>query len=121
MKTAAEQIQTAIENKKAQILTIEKAKELKGKRIITMYFGYNGQDGTDDFIVGDLVLSHTLWGNQDPHFHNEKSQNPEYHTKVNLLTQEGKNTHIFGALNNYFGYSSMFCSDLDREVYFIEA
>ena len=38
-----------------QILTVEIAKSLIGKRIQTVYSGYRGQDGDDTFVIGQVV------------------------------------------------------------------
>ena len=54
MKTLSE-MKTLVENGKTHLLTIEKAKELKGKTISTIYFGYSGQDGVDNFVVGEVM------------------------------------------------------------------
>lgn len=100
---------------KTKTLTLELAKELKGKRIQTIYFGYRGQDGVDDFIVGDIVLQHTLFGNQDPEFQKEAAI--KYANEFELLTAEGKPTYIRTTkFTNEFH-----CSDSDRLVQFIEA
>ena len=38
-----------------QILTVDIAKSLIGKRIQTAYSGYSGQDGDDTFVVGQVI------------------------------------------------------------------
>lgn len=108
-------MKTLVREGKTKTLTIELAKELKGKRIQTIYFGYRGQDGVDDFIVGDIVLQHTLFGNQDPEF--QKKAAIEYANQFELLTSDGKSTHI-----RTTPWSNEFhCCDSDRLVQFIEA
>jgi len=97
-------IQTAIDNGTAQILTVETAKNLKGKKIITKYFGYRGQDGVDSFIVGEVI---------------EKDWIKGYEPKIKeLLREDGSSTFI----RNHFMLSNedkFSCSDSDRFVYFI--
>lgn len=56
MKTIDE-MRKLVKEGKTQLLTVEKAKELKGKRISTIYFGYSGQDGVDNFVVGELLAN----------------------------------------------------------------
>lgn len=45
-----------IENGEAKVLTVESAKNLKGKTILWMYFGYSGNENeVYEMIVGDIV------------------------------------------------------------------
>ncbi len=60
-------------NDKLEILTLEKAKELIGKRIQTIFFGYAGQDRADDFIIGEIISSYDF-AKRKP-FHNEDFKN----------------------------------------------
>lgn len=47
-----------IETKEAKVLTVEKAKKLKGKRIAYMYFGYHGNENTvEEMVVGNIISS----------------------------------------------------------------
>jgi len=100
---------------KAKVLTLELARQLKGKRINTVYFGHNGQNGYNDFVVGDVVLRHTLFGNQDPEFQKEAAVN--YANQFELLAAEGSPTCIRTTQRT----NQFHCSDGDRLVYFIEA
>jgi hypothetical protein len=94
--TKEEKIQSAINNGTAQILTVDLAKELKGKKIITKYFGYRGQYGVDEFIIGDI--KETRNGVQT------------------LFTQDDRNTFIKA---HDFNEGAFTCSDSDRFVHFI--
>ena len=63
MKTLQE-MREIVERGEAQFLTIEAARELNGKKIQTIYFAYAHQDGTDEFIVGDLVSESEYYRNR---------------------------------------------------------
>lgn len=91
MKTLNE-MRELVKSGKAQVLTVDKVTELKGKEISTIYFGYAGQDGVDNFIVGDII--------------NNK-----------LHTDEGRNTCIY---TEPYANGKFWCSDDDRCVYFVE-
>lgn len=75
---------------------------IKGKRIRTKYYGYRGQDGEDEFIVGEIRK--TKWI-------------PGFEPYINeLFTKEGRNTCIrqhYCLGNDFFS-----CSDSDRVVYY---
>lgn len=131
MKTAFDIITEAIENKTAGILTIGVAKSLKGKKIITKYHGYRGQDGVEEFVVGDIKSAWQLAEeNTDPCFAphaNQAAYWASYQSEVTiatnkaklfLLTAEGENLYIFceSQFNNIFC-----CTDSDRYVYFVMA
>lgn len=88
----------AVQDGTAKILTTSIAESLKGKRIQTIYFGYRGQDGVDDFIVGDIKIL------------------PQNNTPC-LFTSEGRNTYMFAHEENSSAFT---CSDSDRFVKFIE-
>ncbi len=121
-----------VENKTAQLLTIETARSLKGKKIQTIYFGYNGQDNTDEFIVGDVVSELEYYRNlkedcyPDVRFNNRaeywesymiKEQLEAKRNKMLLVAADGRNTYIYG----YGSDSIMNCSDDDRYVFYIIA
>ena len=62
-----------------QILTVEIAKSLIGKRIQTVYSGYRGQDGDDTFVIGQVVSELEYYRNlkeecyqNNPKFKNQK-------------------------------------------------
>lgn len=89
-------LREAVANKTAKVLTVDLAKELKGRKIKTIYFGYRGQDGTDEFIIGDIL--------------------PEPNKQC-LYTSTGRNTYMYAHSSNHGAFT---CSDIDRFVYFIE-
>jgi hypothetical protein len=101
MKTTLNQMREAVENKTAQLLTLEAAEQLKGKKIATIYFGYRGQDGIAEFVVGEVIVDNSYINNKP----------------LCLLTAEGENTFIRAHKENNGIFS---CSDSDRFVYFIE-
>ena len=123
-----------VENKTAQVLTIETAKELKGEKIQTIYFGYRHQDHTEEFVVGDVVSELEYYRNlkedcyPDGRFNNRAeywesfmtpAQLQERKDKLFLVTADGRNTYIYGYENHYSGI--MNCSDDGRYVYFIKS
>jgi hypothetical protein len=98
------QLYASVKDGSAKLLTYGAAKELKGKRIATIYFGYRGQNGLDEFIVGDILPKEPWIPNYEPFV-------------GQLLTIEGQRKHIIHyMLGNHF-FSG---SDSDREVYYIE-
>lgn len=104
MENLEQTLREAIANKTAKVLTVDLATELKGRKIATLYFGYRGQDGFDEFVVGDIVKRNWI-ENFDP-FVNE------------LFTADGRNTFIRAHSINEGDVFT--CSDTDRFVYFIE-
>ena len=104
MKTLNE-LRSAVENKSAKVLTDFWALELKGKKIAAIYFGYHGQDGIDEFVVGEVKRE--IYGNGKE-------------GELCLFTADGRNTYI-RLLNESYGKDGIFtCSDSDRIVYFVE-
>jgi hypothetical protein len=101
MKTLQE-LRKAVETKTASILTVTYAQNLKGKRIATIYFGYHGQDGIDEFVVGEVKKEIYPNGKEG---------------RVCLFTAEGRNTFIRAHEENKGIFT---CSDIDRYVFFIE-
>jgi hypothetical protein len=112
-------IQAAIDNGTAQYLTTDHIENLKGKRIITKYFGYRGQNGVDSFVVDKVVPCHTTWANRDEAYHAKKAaENPrEYHNKVTIIGEGDYRTCI----NAYTDEGIFWCSDSDRYVQFVIA
>lgn len=106
-KIVRKMMYAAVDNDTAQILTVEKARELKGKRIITLYFGYNSQDGTDDFIVGDIVTCASLMN---------RPAKSDYEN-FEILKSDGNPTCIRAHKENEGKFT---CSDSDRFVFFLE-
>ena len=123
-------LREAVENKAAKILTIDLANELKGSKICTIYFGYQSQDGIDEFIVGDIVSEYNHAKTITDGFENvgnqalywDKVMSPQFIKSVKntmlLLTSDGRNTHIYARPENNGAFT---CSDSDRFVYFIKA
>lgn len=101
MKTLQE-MRLAVETKEAKVLTTDLANELKGKKIATIYFGYKGQDGIDEFIVGEVKHEIYATGKEG---------------KLCLFTSDDRNTYIRAHEENEGAFT---CSDSDRFVYFIE-
>lgn len=128
MNTLEQTMKQAVENKTAKILTLDLAKELKGKRIATIYFGYRGQNGVNDFIVGEIKSRYDLakeelncgkYSNRAEYWESYMTENQLEETKTNLMLmkEDETNTHI-GA--HSFNDGAFTCSDSDRFVYFIE-
>ena len=54
MLTLSEMYQLQKENK-LEVLTVNSAKSLKGKKIQILNFGYAHQDHTEEFVIGDVM------------------------------------------------------------------
>lgn len=131
MKRTLEEMRRLFEENKTQVLTIERAKELKGKSISTIYFGYKGQDGIDEFVVGDIISELEYYRNlkedcyPDAKGHKNRAEYWEsymtdeqleaHRSKNILLTEDGRNTCIFEC-----GEGVFYCSDWGRFVYYVE-
>ena len=116
-----------------QVLTVEIAKSLFGKRIQTVYSGYRGQDGDDNFVIGQVVSELEYYRNlkeecyeNDPKFKNRaeywesymsEKQLSEAKSKMVLITADGRNTFIYA---HSFNNGAFTCSDSDRFVYYVE-
>ena len=116
-----------------QILTVDIAKSLIGKRIQTVYSGYRGQDGDDTFVIGDVVSELEYYRNlkeecyeNDPKFKNRaeywesymtEKQLSEAKSKMVLISADGRNTFIYA---HSFNNGAFTCSDSDRFVYYVE-
>lgn len=131
MKTLQE-MRSAVETKTANVLTLENAKSLKGKKIRTIYFGYKGQDGVDEFVVGEVISALEYYRNLKENcfidhpkgFKNRveywesymtKSQLLEIKNSYKIITVDGRDTYI----STEPGEDVFTCSDADRYVYFI--
>ena len=109
----------AVDNGTAKILTMNSIESLKGKRIATIYFGYEGQDGVDEFVVGDLKTSLELMP-QDAHARSEPRLVKSASNKLLLHTADGRNTYIFHCTDEVYHCNGEFaCSDTDRYVYYV--
>jgi hypothetical protein len=115
---------------KLETLTFEKAKQLKGKRIQTIYFGYSGQNGVDDFFVGDIVSEYDLakkdttskgYKNRAEYWESYMTKKQIQDTKntLCLLRKDGSKTYI---RSHYIvplkKQDDFTCSDSDRYVQF---
>lgn len=114
-----EQMYEAVDNGTAKILTLNSIESLKGKRIATIYFGYEGQDGIDEFVVGDLKTSLELMP-EDAHARSNPRLVKAASNKLLLHTADGRNTCIFHCTNEAYHRDGEFaCSDTDRYVYYV--
>lgn len=130
MKTL-EEMKDLVKQGKTKYLTLDAAKSLKGKHIQTIFFGYAHQDGTDDFVVGDIVSELEYYRNlKEECFPNEKGHRnraeywESYMTpkqlkakeRLILLREDGSQTYMS------IGYDgeTFCCSDADRIVSYIE-
>ena len=84
-----------------QVLTVDIATSLIGKRIQTVYSGYRGQDGDDNFVVGEIKREIYANGKEG---------------EICLFTADGRNTYIRA---HKFNDGVFTCSDSDREVYYV--
>ncbi len=132
MKTLEQTMKEAVINKTAKVLTLDLAKQLIGKRIQTIYFGYRGQDGVDDFVIGKIVskleynrnITEECFKNHPKGFKNRaeywesymsESELSKAKNRLVLVSNRGEDRAIYSDDNEVF-----FCSDIDRYVYFIE-
>lgn len=98
-----DQLYTAVEAGTAKVLTESAAIAMRGKKIATLFFGYRGQNGLDEFIVGDIVKKDWIKG---------------YEPSIKeLYSADGRMIH---RLHYMLGNSFFSGSDSDREVYYIE-
>lgn len=93
----------AVNSKTANILTLEDALRLRGRKISTIYFGYHGQDGVDEFVVGEVKRELYPNGNTG---------------RMALFTEDGRCTDMFLEEGAYYP-NRFHCTDSDRYVYFI--
>ena len=130
----SQEMRSAVENKTAKILTIDIAESLKGKKIRTIYFAYKGQDGVDEFVVGEVIseleyyrklkedcyVNHPKgWKNRAEEWESRltESELSRYRNTMLLVAEDGRNTFIRAHQGNSGAFS---CSDVDRFVYFVE-
>lgn len=112
----------AVNDGTAKVLTVEAAKELKGKRIQTIYFGYRGQDGVDDFIINDFKTMYEL--HHDRQYLDtlgERTVN-QFKNIIEIVSERGNTAIRYDKDYSYiFDEPTFTCSDVDRGVFFIEA
>ena len=118
-------------NGQTELLTLDKAKILKGRRIQTIYFGYAGPDGTNEFVVGEIVseleyyrnLKEDCFPNKNGNMNRAEywesfmtpAQLEDCRNKLLLLREDGSYTCIFLGVD----HSTFACTDADRFVSFI--
>lgn len=124
-----EEMRAAVEQGKTQFLTKKDAQRLKGKKIKTIYFGYAGQDGVDEFEVGEIASEWELavreildWGKFNGKSRAEYWASYMSEEKINeakntlmLLRADGSKTYI----RCEQGEDTFYCSDIDRFVRYV--
>lgn len=122
-----------IETGEAKKLTLQAAKELKGKKIAWSYFCYEGNEPTVEYLcVGDIISQYDY--NQTQPHPRFKSRSEYWESYMDwqklqkvketlvLLNSEGNDTFIYCHPQSLLRYKELMftCSDVDREVYYIE-
>lgn len=114
----------ATENGTAQVLTVAKAQELKGKRIEWIYFAGSGNyNEVYDMVVGDITTEYDYYAKNDAERLNRMSEEritEAKETKI-LLDSEGKWNYLraYTGAASFFNEDTFTCSDADRKIYFI--
>lgn len=118
-----------------QVLTLEVAKSLKGKKIATTHPVYKANKATvTEFVVGEIISEWDLaaknidaanfpQGNQQLYWASYMSEDRinEAKTTLVLLAADGTNNYIRCHTDSgYFDEPTFTCSDADREVYYVE-
>lgn len=118
-----------------QVLTLEIAKTLKGKKIATTHPVYRANTpSVTEFVVGEIIsewdlaaknvdLKNFPQGNQQLYWASYMSEEriQEQKNTLNLLAADGTDNYIRCHLyTGYFEQPTFTCSDADREVYFVE-
>ena len=133
MENLLSQMKEAVNNKTAKVLTLEAAKLLKGKKIRTIYFGYRGQDGVDEFIVGDIKSAWDLaalevdpknfpQGNRQLYWASYMGESAinSNKNKLILLDSNGVDHFIYcHKESGNFTEETFTCSDQDRAVFYV--
>lgn len=121
-----------IDNGEAKVLTVEAAKDLKGKIIEWMYFGYEGnQNQVYKMLVGDMVSEWDYYKTQPCEGYESRTAYwKSYMDKriinslkntILLVDGEGKGRMVcYPKGESFFKVPTFTCSDADREVYYIE-
>lgn len=120
-----------IENKKANVLTVERAKWLKGETVYWFYYGYTGnQNKVLQMTIGDIVSELEYYSTQPCEGYASRAeywksymteeQLKEKENTLLLLDENGKNNFIRAHVNSgLFDDPTFTCSDADREVYYV--
>ena len=117
-----------------QVLTLEIAKQLKGKTIATTHPVYRANTATvTEFVVGEIISEWDLaaknvdaknfpQGNQQLYWASYMSEDriQEAKNTLVLLAEDGNNNYIRCHIGSgYFPEPTFTCSDADREVYYV--
>lgn len=121
-----------IESGEAKILTVDLAKKLKGKRILWVYFGYEGNETcVNELVVGDIVTSYDYNKNEPMEGYASKTEYWESYMSpemlqdkkdwLMLLDSDGKDSYIYAhtGRDNFFEEPTFTCSDADRPVFYL--
>lgn len=124
-------IEIALKEGKAQVLTLVIAKQLLGKKIQTKYFGYAGQDGTDEFTIAEILSEYQISERIADPKHGTRARYWDSYMTDRQLAERKATLELVGPNdyrtyirchnpNGYFEEPTFTCSDIDREVYFVE-
>lgn len=121
-----------IKSGEAKVLTVKRAKKLKGQKILWMYFGYSGNINTvREMIVGEIISELSYYENQPCEGYKSRAEywrsymNPDQlqdnRDKLLLLDEDGSESYICAHTGrfNFFEVPTFTCSDADREVYYL--
>ena len=121
-----------IEVGEAKVLTVEAARSLKGKRILWMYFGYEGNENVvEEMNVGGITTKYDYakkqpmkgYASQADYWESYMSseQLQEMKATLVLLNEEGKDSYIYAHTGryNFYDVPTFTCSDADREVFYM--
>lgn len=113
---------------KTEPLTLEKAKSLKGEKIITHYFGYEGYTKVDSFWVGEIVNSWDHALQKDPsrseaYWKNKLTEEniDELKNVLCLLDTDGElRLQAYPKYNNHFDEVTFTSGKADQGITFIK-
>lgn len=129
MEALLNEMRQAASKGELETLTVDIARSLQGKKIQTIYFGYKGQDGVDEFIVGELKTKYEIAQEQQVEGFESRAdgwdkrmrpaQLEAVKSQIQLITEDGRNTYISSTpWESKFADGAMWCSDADRFVLF---
>lgn len=136
MLTLNEMYKLQKENK-LEVLTVNSAKVLKGKKIQILNFGYDHQDSTNEFVIGD-VMSELEYYRQlkeecypDKHGHKNRAeywesymtpeQLKEHRETLVIVKDNGESTYIsYNPKYDHDNSKTFYLGDVDRLVWFKE-